>query len=68
VIVQPESALGGDLVLPALDVGVYEFLDAPAAQADEVIVVRAFVQFEHRATGLEVCDQESACSNWVNTR
>src|SRR5262245_33181586 len=51
---QLEAALLGDLVLALLDVRVVELLDAAALQADEVVVVPALVQLEHRLAGLEV--------------
>ena len=54
-----EAAIAGDLVLPLLDLRVVELLDAAALQADEVIVVAALVQLEHRLARLEmVADEE----------
>ena len=49
-----EAALAGDLRLPLLDLGIVELLDAAALQADQVIVVTALVQFEHRLAGFEM--------------
>ena len=60
VLADREAALGGDLGLPLLDLGVVELLDAAALHADQVIVVRALVQLEHRLAGLEMmADQEA---------
>src|SRR5690606_24560152 len=56
-----EAPRGGDLALQALDVGVEEFLDPAAAQADQVVVVVPLVEFEHRLAGLEVAALEQAC-------
>ena len=54
-----EAALARDPDLPLLDLGVVELLDPPALQADEVVVVRALVELEHRLARLEVmADQE----------
>ena len=49
-----EAALARDLLLPLLDLRVVELLDAAALQADEVVVMRAFVELEDRLAGLEV--------------
>src|SRR5690606_35344159 len=61
VILEGEAPRGGDLALQALDVGVEEFLDPAAAQADQVVVVVPLVEFEHRLAGLEVAALEQAC-------
>src|SRR6266850_3414511 len=58
VAVQLEAALARHLVLPALDLGVVELLDTPALQADEMVVVAALVQLEHRLAGLEMLARE----------
>jgi hypothetical protein len=42
-----EAALLGDLVLALLDLGVVELFDLAALQADQVVVVLPFVEFEH---------------------
>src|SRR5262245_33579314 len=60
VAVQVEAALLGDLGLAALDLGVVELLDPPALHADQVVVVAALVQLEHRLAGLEVLAREQA--------
>ena len=58
VAVQLEAALFGDRTLPLLDLGVVEFLDPAALQADQVIVVTALAQFEYRLACLvgTTCD------------
>jgi len=43
-----------DLALPFLDALVAELRDAPAVYADDVIVMRAFVQLEDGAAALEM--------------
>ena len=58
VFLQLEAALGGDAVLAPLDLGVDEFLDAPAREAHEVVVVRSLVELEHRAPAFEVVARE----------
>jgi len=60
VLVDRESALLRDLDLPLLDLGIEEFLDAPAGQAHEMVVVLLVVELEDRLARLEVvADQES---------
>jgi len=54
VVADFESQACGDLSLPVLDAVVAEFLDAPAINADDVVVVLAFVQFEDGRATLEV--------------
>jgi hypothetical protein len=53
-----ETAIRGDLVLALLDLGIVELLDAPALYANEVVVVPAPVQFEHRLARFEVVSDE----------
>ena len=48
MVVQRETALFRNLLLAALDFGVVKLLYASALQADQVIVVRAFVELEYR--------------------
>ena len=43
-----EAALCGDPVLPVLDFGIEELFDVAALQADQVVVVLPFVEFENR--------------------
>ena len=52
VMVKPRRF--GDRSLPVLDAVVREFLDPPAVDADDVVVVHAFVQFEDRRAALEM--------------
>jgi len=54
MIADREAALLGNLVLPALDLGIEEFLDLAALHADQVVVVAALVEFEHGFAGFEV--------------
>ena len=49
-----EAVLGSDLVLALLDLGIVELFDAAAIQADEMVVMRALVEFEDRLAGLKV--------------
>ncbi|CAM2149485.1 protein of unknown function [Pararobbsia alpina] len=59
MFVQREAALGCNGLLTAFDFGVVEFFDAAAVHADQVVVVRAFVEFEHSLARLEItaCEQ-----------
>jgi hypothetical protein len=60
VFVQHEAPLGGDLVLPQLDAFIDEFVDLPAARADQVVVVLAFVQLEDGVARFEVPAKQDA--------
>src|SRR5690606_17047211 len=60
MILEREAPGSGDLALQALDIGVEEFLDPAAAQADQVVVVVALVEFEDRLAGFEVAALEQA--------
>src|SRR5690606_8466097 len=60
MILEREAPGSGDLALQALDVGVEEFLDPAAAQADQVVVVVALVEFEDGLAGFEVAALEQA--------
>jgi hypothetical protein len=53
-----EAALLCDGVLPLLDGRVIELLDAPALEADEVVVVMSLVQLEHRLARVEMVAHE----------
>ena len=55
-----EAAFCGDPVLPVLDLGIEELLDVAALQADQVVVVVAFVQLENSLAGFEVMAFEQA--------
>jgi dihydroxyacetone kinase DhaKLM complex PTS-EIIA-like component DhaM len=60
VVVDREAAFLGDAVLAFLDFGVEEFLDLAALQADQMVVVVALVEFEHRLVAVEMmADQQS---------
>ena len=60
VLADLEAALPRDGVLPLFDPGVVELLDATALQADEMVVMVALVQLEHRLAGLEMMADEQA--------
>ena len=54
VVVDGEAAFLGDAGLAFFDFGVEELLDLAALQADQMIVVVALVEFEHRLVAVEV--------------
>ena len=54
VLGDPEAALARDRGLPLFDPRIVELLDAAALQADEMVVMVALVQLEHRLAGLEM--------------
>ena len=56
-----EAALARDPYLSFFDLGVVEFLDAPALQADEMVVVWPLIQLEYRFAGLEMMADQEAC-------
>lgn len=58
MLVQLEAALLRDGLLARFDLGVEKFLHAPAIHADEVVVVRAFVEFEHGLAGFEIAARQ----------
>lgn len=49
-----EAALAGNPYLPFFDLGVVEFLDAPALQAHEMVVMRPLIQLEYGFAGFEM--------------
>lgn len=51
---QFESTRRRHFMLPAFDFGIDKLFDPAAGQADEMVVMRAFVQLEHRAAAFEV--------------
>ena len=56
-----EAALAGDPYLSLFDFGVVEFLDAPALQADKMVVMRPLIQLEYGLAGFEMmADQETS--------
>jgi len=54
VVGEFETVPRGDLALPVLDPCVGKLRDSPAVLADDVVVVLALVEFEHRRPALEV--------------
>jgi len=58
VLEESEAAFLCKRSLSLFNVGVVEFLDFAALQADQVIVMRALVEFEHRFASLEVMASE----------
>src|SRR4051794_6135971 len=54
MILQLEAARVGDAALALLDLGVEELLYSAAVEADQVVVVLALVELEHRLAALEV--------------
>ena len=60
VVLQLEAARLGHRALALLDLGVVELLDPAAGHADQVVVVLALVQLEHRLAGLEVAARQQA--------
>lgn len=48
MLLKPKSLRSGDLVLPFFNAFVEEFLHTPTVEADEVVVMAAFVEFKHR--------------------
>ena len=54
MIDQVESQLGGDGVLALLDYLIAELLDPAAVYADDMIMVPALIEFEHRLSTLEI--------------
>src|ERR1700754_3024812 len=58
MFLKPETALLRDSLLAVLDFGVEEFLDDTAIDADEVIVVRSFVQLKNRLARFEIAARE----------
>ena len=51
---QSEAARRCNVVLPGFDFGIDKLFDSPARQAHQMIVMRAFIQLEHRAAALEM--------------
>ncbi len=55
-----ETPLFGNPVLATFDFRIVEFFDAPALQADQMIVVLAVVELEYRLARLEMMPFEQA--------
>ena len=60
VLVDDEAALLGDLDLALFDFGVVELFDPPALQADQMVVMIAYVEFEHGAAGFKMMPLQQA--------
>jgi outer membrane protein assembly factor BamE len=58
MVLQRETALLCNRLLARLDLGVVELLDAAAGQAQQVVVVLALVQLEHRLAALEMAARQ----------
>ena len=56
-----EATLLGDARLPPLDLGIAEFLDPTAVDADEMVMVLTVTEFEHRLARLEEMAFEQSC-------
>ncbi|KAH0445306.1 hypothetical protein KCU90_g472, partial [Aureobasidium melanogenum] len=60
MLLQLEAAFLCDGLLAALDLGVEKFFDESAIEANEMVVMRPFVQFEHRLARFEIAAREQA--------
>src|SRR5450432_4298150 len=60
VVLQLEAARHGNVFLALFDLGVVELLDPAAVHADQMVVVLAFVELEHRLAALEVVARQDA--------
>lgn len=49
-----ESALLGDFLLTLFDVFIEKLFDPPTVHADQMIVMRAFVEFENRLAAFKM--------------
>src|SRR3989338_1444309 len=54
MVVNGEAAFAGDLFLARLDGRIVELLDMAALQTNDVVVVLALIEFEHRFAALEI--------------
>ena len=63
MVLQLEPACLRNAALALLDLGVEEFLDAAAIHANQMVMVLAFVELEHRLAGLEVVARQDAGRN-----
>src|SRR5260370_24985643 len=60
VLADLKSAIAGDLGLALFDLGIEEFLDAAALQADQVVVLPTLIELENRLARIEMmADQET---------
>ena len=60
MFLQLEAVLRGDFFLPPLDLRIEKLHHPTAVQAHQMVVVRAFVDLEHRLARLEVTAQQNA--------
>src|SRR5205085_1477773 len=60
VVLNPEITLGCDLDLPFLDFGVVELLNVTTFDADDMVVMTALLELEHRFAGFEVVTDQQA--------
>ena len=60
VLLDPESAILGNLGLTALNLGIIELLDMAALDANEVIMVLTLVELENSFAGLEMMTNEQS--------
>jgi len=58
VILDLELQLGGDSSLPLFDSGVHELFDLAAVKTDDMVVMLALVELEHRGGALEVMPRD----------
>ncbi len=55
-----EAPFGGNLVLPLLDLGIVELLHPATLEADQMVVVMPFIEFEDGLARLEMVALEQA--------
>lgn len=60
MFLQREAALGCDALLATLDLGVVEFFHAAAIDADQVVVMLAFIELENGFAGFEVVARQQS--------
>src|SRR3989338_7994121 len=60
VVVNGKAAFGGDLFLARLDGRIVKLLDMAALQANDVVMVLALIEFEHRLAALEVVARQQS--------
>lgn len=54
MLLDDEASFGGDPVLPIFDLRVEELFNFPTLNANQVVVVAAFIELENRLAGFEV--------------
>ena len=60
MLLDDEASFGGDPVLPIFDLRVEELFNFPTLNANQVVVVAAFIELENRLAGFEVVTFEQA--------